>query len=57
MTYFELGYNQRLVGYYDKWYHYNCEDQGSAYDKGCMEETKSDQCVGDCTIIEANLAR
>ena len=30
------GYRDRKAGYYDKWYRYNRDDNGAAYDKGCV---------------------
>ena len=46
------GYNDRIVGYYDKWYRYNRQDSGRAYDKGVMLATKSKKCVDECYFIE-----
>lgn len=48
------GYNERSVGYYDKWYRYNRADGGRAYDlgqrlasstKGCSEEFNIIPCM------------
>lgn len=30
----KMGYNDRRVGIYDKWYRYNRADEGAAYDRG-----------------------
>lgn len=45
------GYNERMVGYYDKWYRYNTFDNGASYDKG-VRRAIAEGAVGDCTIIE-----
>lgn len=39
---FEAGYRDRKAHYYDKWYRYNREDEGKAYDDGvqaCVKES------------------
>lgn len=49
--YFKKGYEERMVGYYDKWYRYYTFDGGKSYDLGVMEAAKKPNCL-DCTIIE-----
>lgn len=46
------GYNERMVGYYDKWYRYVHADEGRAYDYGVREATKNSNCVEEMRIIE-----
>lgn len=46
------GYNERLVGYYDKWYRYTRADEGRAYDEGVKLATASQDCKADMYIIE-----
>ena len=48
----QCGYNDRVVGYYDKWYRYNHADEGRAYDIGVREATKSPKCPEGFHIIE-----
>ena len=47
------GYTDRLAGYYDKWYRYNRQDEGAAYDKGCVKAVNSGKCPDYFTLIEA----
>ena len=49
----QAGFNDRMVGYYDKWYRYNHADEGYAYDLGVKEATKMPKCVDEMTIIPA----
>lgn len=49
---FELGYRDRMAGYYDKFYRYNTFDNGESYDKGCQSATKKANCPKECQIIE-----
>lgn len=37
----ERGYQDRLAGYYDKWYRYNRLDEGLAYDAGQKKAVES----------------
>lgn len=46
------GFNQRLVGYYDKWYRYNHADEGRAYDMGVRRATEEKKCTDYMNIIE-----
>lgn len=46
------GYEQRMVGYYDKWYRYNHADEGRAYDVGVRMATERPKCKGECHYIE-----
>lgn len=46
------GYDQRGVGYYDKWYRYNHADNGAAYDLGCELAAKTPGCKDLIQIIE-----
>ena len=48
--YFKKGYDERMVGFYDKWYRYNTEF-AFAYDKGVMAAVESGRAVPDCQII------
>jgi len=47
------GYQDRIAGYYDKWYRYNRNDDGEAYDKGCVKAASTDKCSDYFTLIEA----
>lgn len=51
------GYEERMVGYYDKWYRYNHADNGRAYDAGCRKASTMKSCKEDLTIIECEFAR
>ena len=46
------GYNQRAIGWYDKWYRYNRKDDGRAYDMGCRLATADPKCAENLNIIE-----
>lgn len=46
------GYDERMVGYYDKWYRYNHADEGRAYDMGVRYATTQSKCSDDYHIIE-----
>ena len=46
------GYEQRGVGYYDKWYRYNRADEGRAYDMGVWLAANTDGCKELFDIIE-----
>lgn len=45
------GYNERGVGYYDKWYRYSRADEGRAYDLGVKLAAETAGCTEDMTII------
>ena len=45
------GYEERMVGYYDKWFRYNHADEGAAYDEGQKLATKNPKCSGEFNII------
>lgn len=47
----KAGYNDRMSGYYDKWYRYNRSDNGKAYEEGQMAATYNPECEGSMTII------
>lgn len=47
----QKGFSDRMVGFYDKWYRYNREDNGKAYDKGVELATKEDECSEEVTFI------
>lgn len=47
-----IGYADRMVGVYDKWYRYHRSDDGAAYDKGVQRATRENNCPADCEIIE-----
>lgn len=46
------GYEERMVGYYDKWYRYCHSDQGRAYDEGQKLATTNPKCSKEFNIIE-----
>ena len=48
------GYEERMVGYYDKWYRYRHSDGGRAYDIGQREAANTDGCSAEFQIIEFN---
>lgn len=48
----QYGYEQRAVGYYDKWYRYNRADEGRAYDMGCWVAANTANCKELFNIIE-----
>lgn len=45
------GYNERSVGYYDKWYRYNRADEGRAYDLGVKLAANTNGCTDEFQII------
>lgn len=45
------GYNERAVGYYDKWYRYTRADEGRAYDFGVRLAAGTAGCTEEMTII------
>lgn len=45
------GYNERGVGYYDKWYRYSRADEGRAYDLGVKLAAATAGCAEGLTII------
>lgn len=49
----KAGYNDRMVGYYDKWYRYNRRDEGRAYDIGVKMALQMKSCKADFRLIEA----
>jgi len=51
---FTKGFNERLAGYYDKWYRRYHRDEGAAYDDGVQAATLDPRCNSDCFIIECN---
>jgi hypothetical protein len=48
------GYKDRLAGFYDKWFRYNRNDEGAAYDRGCVKAVDTGKCPECFTIIEYN---
>lgn len=50
----QSGYNDRMVGYYDKWYRYERADEGRAYDIGCQLAMDNPKCSEEFHIIEIN---
>lgn len=50
----QAGYEQRMVGYYDKWYRYNHSDEGRAYDAGQRMAADTDKCPDEFQIIECS---
>jgi len=47
------GYNERAVGYYDKWYRYSRADEGRAYDLGVRLAADTEGCKSKMIIIGA----
>ncbi len=45
------GYNERAVGYYDKWYRYTRADEGRAYDLGVRLAADTAGCSEEFNII------
>ena len=45
------GYEERSVGYYDKWYRYSRADEGRAYDFGVRFAASIGGCPEDMQII------
>ena len=45
------GYNERAVGYYDKWYRYSRADHGRAYDLGVRLAADTEGCSEELNII------
>ena len=45
------GYNERSVGYYDKWYRYSRADEGRAYDLGVRLAASTIGCTEEMHII------
>lgn len=48
----EMGYKERLIGYYDKWYRYCHADSGRAYDAGVKKACMTSKCPEEMHIIE-----
>lgn len=48
----QYGYEQRMVGYYDKWYRYSHTDEGAAYDAGQRMAADTGKCSKEFHIIE-----
>jgi len=51
---FAAGKRDRMIGYYDKWYRYNRNDDGSAYDDGVKAALKDPKCKGECQFISGH---
>ena len=49
---FLAGKKERTAGYYDKWYRYNRDDNGAAYDSGVKVAIDSGKAKENCIIIE-----
>lgn len=47
----KAGYDDRMAGYYDKWYRYKRSDNGKAYDEGQQAALKNPKCEGSMEII------
>lgn len=47
----QMGYKDRMVGYYDKWYRYSHSDEGRAYDLGVRFATTNNKCSEEMIII------
>ena len=48
----QRGYADRKAGFYDKWFRYNRNDDGAAYDAGCVQAVNSGKCPNHFTLIE-----
>ena len=48
----QLGYKDRMAGFYDKWYRYSHADEGRAYDIGVRLAASEDKCPAEFRIIE-----
>lgn len=48
---FEKGFRDRMAGYYDKWYRYNRQDSGQAYDRGVESAVETGRALPSCVII------
>ena len=48
----QRGYEERMGGWYDKWYRYSRADEGRAYDLGVRLAASRDNCKAEMTIIE-----
>ena len=49
-----MGFSDRMVGYYDKWYRYNHSDSGTAYDIGQRYASETYKCPDEVIFIEIN---
>ena len=47
----QKGYEERMVGYYDKWYRYTRADEGRAYDLGVRLAAETVGCKEEMIII------
>lgn len=47
----QKGYEDRMAGYYDKWYRYNRLDEGRAYDLGVQRALKDSKCPEEMIIV------
>ena len=47
----QRGYEDRMSGYYDKWYRHNRLDEGNAYDEGVRLAAKEIDCAESMYII------
>lgn len=48
----QRGYEERMVGSYDKWYRYSHADEGKAYDAGQRMAADNPKCPAEFTVIE-----
>lgn len=48
----QRGYEERMVGFYDKWYRYSHADEGAAYDAGVRMAADNPKCKPNCQYIE-----
>ncbi len=48
----QKGYEERMAGYYDKWYREARADEGTAYDAGQRMATDSEKCPAEFHIIK-----
>ena len=48
----QKGYEERMAGYYDKWYRYSRSDEGCAYDAGQKIASNSPKCPAEFNVIE-----
>ena len=48
----QRGFEERMVGSYDKWYRYSHADEGRAYDAGQKMASETGKCPAEFTVIE-----
>lgn len=48
----QRGYEERMVGSYDKWFRYSHSDEGRAYDAGQRMAADNPKCPAEFSVIE-----